>query len=141
MLASRFVVSRLLRGLGDSSLHPQGRPCGRPPAAAVLAPATTQRPPGMRPHPHAGHEPTARRTKEVLPRPSEGQIPVLPGLMQGPIPAGRVLVIEIVLVGPTGTPPPKPCPHTPDPVQHGQPPLLTPTVLSARPTNKNSTET
>jgi len=33
------------------SLHPQGRPCGRPPAAAVLAPAATRRPPEIRPHP------------------------------------------------------------------------------------------
>jgi hypothetical protein len=32
----RSVVSVLLRALGDFSLHPQGRPCGRPPAAAVL---------------------------------------------------------------------------------------------------------
>jgi hypothetical protein len=30
---------RALRALGDSSPHPQGRPCGRPPPAAVLAPA------------------------------------------------------------------------------------------------------
>jgi hypothetical protein len=29
-------VSVLLRGLGDFSIHPQGRPCGRPPPAAVL---------------------------------------------------------------------------------------------------------
>jgi hypothetical protein len=36
MAASRSVVSVLLRELGDFSLHPQGRPCGRPPAAAVL---------------------------------------------------------------------------------------------------------
>ena len=36
MPASRSVVSVLLRALGDFSLHPQGRPCGRPPAAAVL---------------------------------------------------------------------------------------------------------
>jgi hypothetical protein len=36
MPAFRFVVSVLLRALGDFSLHPQGRPCGRPPAAAVL---------------------------------------------------------------------------------------------------------
>jgi hypothetical protein len=36
MLAFRSVVSVLLRALGDFSLHPQGRPCGRPPAAAVL---------------------------------------------------------------------------------------------------------
>jgi hypothetical protein len=36
MPASRSVVSMLLRELGDFSLHPQGRPCGRPPPAAVL---------------------------------------------------------------------------------------------------------
>ena len=33
MPASRSVVSVLVRELGDFSLHPQGRPCGRPPAA------------------------------------------------------------------------------------------------------------
>jgi hypothetical protein len=33
MLAFRSVVSVLLRVLGDFSLHPQDRPCGRPPAA------------------------------------------------------------------------------------------------------------
>ena len=33
MPASRSVVSTLLRELGDFSLHPQGRPCGRPEAA------------------------------------------------------------------------------------------------------------
>jgi hypothetical protein len=44
MLASRSVVSVLLRALGDFSLHPQGRPCGRPPAAAV---------PGRQPAPAA----------------------------------------------------------------------------------------
>jgi Single-strand binding protein family len=32
----RSVVSVLLRALGDVSPHPQGRPCGWPPAAAVL---------------------------------------------------------------------------------------------------------
>jgi hypothetical protein len=36
MPAFRSVVSVLVRSLGDSSLLPQGRPCGRPPAAAVL---------------------------------------------------------------------------------------------------------
>jgi len=36
MLAFRSVVSVLVRALGDFALHPQGRPCGRPPAAAVL---------------------------------------------------------------------------------------------------------
>jgi hypothetical protein len=41
MPASRSVVSVLLRELGDFSLHPQGRPCGRPPAAAVLGRHTT----------------------------------------------------------------------------------------------------
>jgi len=32
MPASRSVVSVLSRALGDVSLHPQGRPCGPPPA-------------------------------------------------------------------------------------------------------------
>jgi hypothetical protein len=43
MPASSSVISVLLRALGDFSLHPQGRPCGRPPAAAVLGrqPTTT----------------------------------------------------------------------------------------------------
>jgi hypothetical protein len=48
----RSVVSVLLRALGDFSLHPQGRPCGRPPTAPVLAPAGHGRPAGglvMRP--------------------------------------------------------------------------------------------
>jgi hypothetical protein len=31
--------------------HPQGRPCGRPPPAAVLGRQATRRPPGSRPHP------------------------------------------------------------------------------------------
>jgi hypothetical protein len=31
------------------SLHPQGRPCGRPPQVAALAPAATRRPPGPAP--------------------------------------------------------------------------------------------
>jgi hypothetical protein len=43
MPASRSVVSVLLRELGDFSLHPQGRPCGRPPQAAALGPAGTVR--------------------------------------------------------------------------------------------------
>ena len=38
MPASRSVVSVLLRGLGDFSIHPQGRPCGRP--AAALRPGS-----------------------------------------------------------------------------------------------------
>jgi hypothetical protein len=41
MPASRSVVSVLVRALGDFSLHPQGRPCGRPPAA--LRPAAARR--------------------------------------------------------------------------------------------------
>jgi hypothetical protein len=36
MPAFRSVVSVLLRALGGFSLHPQGRPCGRPPQAAAL---------------------------------------------------------------------------------------------------------
>ena len=37
----RAVVSVLLRALGDVSLHPQGRPCGRPPAASAGSSTTT----------------------------------------------------------------------------------------------------
>jgi hypothetical protein len=48
MPASRSIVTVLLRELlGDFSLHPQGRPCGRPPAAAVLAPADSMAGLGM----------------------------------------------------------------------------------------------
>ena len=39
-LASRSVVSVLLTEVGDLSLHPQGRPCGRPPVAATLGRAS-----------------------------------------------------------------------------------------------------
>jgi hypothetical protein len=42
MLASRSVVSRLLRGLGDFSLHPQDRPAGgrlRRPSSAGNTPS------------------------------------------------------------------------------------------------------
>jgi hypothetical protein len=42
---------RAVERAGRLSLHPQGRPCGRPPPAAVLAPAATPRPSGHRPHP------------------------------------------------------------------------------------------
>src|SRR5829696_4703518 len=61
----------------------------------------------------------------LLPQPSEGQIPILPGLMQGPIPAGLVLIIEIVLVSPT-TRAPKPGERSSDPAEHGRLPLVCP---------------
>jgi hypothetical protein len=41
---------RAVEGLGDFSLHPQGRPCGRPPAAAVLGRQTLR---SGAPHPQA----------------------------------------------------------------------------------------
>ena len=44
MPAFCFVVAVLVRALGDFSLHPQGRPCGRPTAAAVLGRPTHQVP-------------------------------------------------------------------------------------------------
>jgi hypothetical protein len=120
MLAFRSVVSVLVRALGDFSLHPQGRPCGRPPAAAVLAPAATRREPGNRPHP------PLRRVRSHAPADEgcslaalEGQIPILPGLMQVPIPTGSVPVIEPVLVSPpTTTRTPNPREHSLDLVQH-----------------------
>jgi len=43
MLAFRAVVSVLVSFVWGLSLRTQGRPCGRPPAAAVLTPATTPR--------------------------------------------------------------------------------------------------
>ena len=58
MPASRSVVSVLSRALGDVSLHPQGRPCGRPPAA--LRPGS---------HTTATGEP-ASPSRQVEPKPS-----------------------------------------------------------------------
>jgi hypothetical protein len=49
MPASRSVVSMLLKELGDFSLHPQGRPCGRP--AAALRPGNDTTVTGIRSHP------------------------------------------------------------------------------------------
>jgi hypothetical protein len=46
MPTSRSVVSVLLRRLGDVSRHPQGRPCGRLPPAAVLGRQRPLTPPG-----------------------------------------------------------------------------------------------
>jgi hypothetical protein len=50
-----------------SLLFLQGRPCGRPPAAAVLAPATTRRSPGEQPHPclQAARKPPGRGTSPL----------------------------------------------------------------------------
>jgi hypothetical protein len=49
------TVSPLLALTRSYFLYPSSRPaCGRPPAAAVLAPAATRRAPGYRPHPPAG---------------------------------------------------------------------------------------
>ena len=89
--------------------------CGRPRHGRTREPMSNSR----------EHEATLRRTKDVLPQPSEGQIPILPGLMQGPIPAGLVLIIEIVLVSPT-TRAPKPGERSSDPAEHGRLPRLCP---------------
>jgi hypothetical protein len=67
MPAFRSVVSVLLRALGDFSLHPQGRPCGRPPAAAVLAPAATRRSPWSRLTVKPGQAETAAGGWRVVP--------------------------------------------------------------------------
>jgi hypothetical protein len=110
-------------GVGRPSLHPQGRPCGRPPAALGPGDDTTVT---WVPTPPSTPGGTKLPGKERLPRRSlEGQIAILPGLMQGSIPAGLVLIIELMLRT-TATSAPKPGPHTSDPVQHGQPPLLSP---------------
>ncbi len=63
MPASRSVVSVLVRALGAFSRHPQGRPCGRPPAAAVLAPAATRREPGLPAPRWAGWNQTGHRVE------------------------------------------------------------------------------
>jgi hypothetical protein len=68
-------------------------------------------------------------TEGLFSQPSEGQIPILPRLMHGPIPAGLVLVIEIVLSSPT-TRAPKPGEHSSDPAEHGRLPLLCPPLSS-----------
>ena len=83
-----------------------------------------------------GPESMPRRTKDVLLLLSEGQIPILLGLMQGPIPAGLVLVIEVVLDSPA-TWAPKPGERSFDPAEHAA--YLScapPTVLLARCKNK-----
>jgi hypothetical protein len=64
MLAFRSVVSVLLRALGDFSLHPQGRPCGRPLAAAVLG-RQRRDGQGYRPHPQPRWDEPGRRRKVV----------------------------------------------------------------------------
>ena len=75
-----------------------------------------------------------------LQRVSTGRVPRSPCLSLGPVPTSLVLVVEVVLAGPTITPPPKPPPHRLDPVQHVR--LLShPTVPHARTTNKRSTKT
>jgi hypothetical protein len=73
-----------------------------------------------------------RRAGRSLSQPSEGQIPILPGLMHGPVPAGLVLVIEIVLSSPT-TRAPKPGERSSDPAEHGRLPLLCAVPLSSLP--------
>jgi hypothetical protein len=65
MPAFCFVVAVLVRGLGDFSLHPQGRPCGRPPAAAVL---------GRHPHGDRGGTPQCLSLATL--RPSSNRISV-----------------------------------------------------------------
>src|SRR5829696_332634 len=64
---------------------------------------------------------STRRASPALRRASTGRIPRSPCLSFGPVATGLVLVVEVVLVGPTITPPPKPHPHRLDPVQHARP--------------------
>jgi hypothetical protein len=79
MLAFRSVVSVLLRELGDFSLHPQGRPCGRPPAA--LRPGSDATLTGVPPPPFsaAGTDAAAWSTRRSHPA---------VGATSGPHPAG-----------------------------------------------------
>ena len=64
-----------------------------------------------------------QRRCRALHRVSTGWIPRSPGLRLGPVPAGLVLVVELVVAGPATTSPPQPRPHRLDPVQHARPPL------------------
>jgi hypothetical protein len=143
MPASRSVVSVLLRGLGDFSLHPQGRPCGRPPAALRPGGDTgVTGGTGLTLH-LGGTNPRriSRTTSEAGGR-RRASVALPPGrlnVLLRAIPAGRALVMEPALACPTTTPP-KPRPHRLDPVQHARPPLR-PTVLHARPNNKRSAKT
>jgi hypothetical protein len=91
---------------------------------------TTRRPPGNQPHPPR-HVVRSCARQECSSQPSEGQIPILPGLMHSPKPASVVLIIEIVL-GTTVASAPKPGPQTPELVQHDvQPPRPVPPLSSA----------
>jgi hypothetical protein len=90
---------------------------------------TTRRPSGNQPHPPR-HVVRSCARQGCSSQPSEGQIPILLGLMHSPKPAGLVLIIEIVL-GTTVASAPKPGPETPELVQHDvQPPRpVPPTIL------------
>jgi hypothetical protein len=68
-----------------------------------------------------------RPAEDALPQPLEGQVPVLPGRMQAPIPAGLALVIEIMHDTPT-TRAPQPSERSSDPVEHGRLPLCGPAM-------------
>ena len=65
---------------------------------------------------------TRWRASPALHRVSTGRIPASPGLSLGSVPTGLMLIVEIVLVGPRATSPPKPCPHRLDSAQHGRSP-------------------
>jgi hypothetical protein len=105
--------------------------------------------PGLRAAPTRAHRGTdlkpararshAAPDEGYAPQPSERQIPILPGLMQGPMPAGLTLVIELVLDSPTARAP-KPGKHSSDPAEHGRRPLLClpRTVLLARRKHKTA---
>jgi hypothetical protein len=86
------------------------------PMLSTLTTTRTPEPPkcGLDPVPHDGTPPWLHRV-------STGRIPGSPCLSLGPVPTGLVLVVELVLAGPTITPRPKPRPHRLGPVQHDAP--------------------
>jgi hypothetical protein len=123
MLAFRTVVSMLLRELGDFSLHSQGRPYGRPPAA--LRPGNDVTVTGgagltLRHRRQEGRPPDRLRTSRPVIRAALGCVNVL--LVA--VAAGGALIIRTMLLSPTTARTPEPSKHGPDPVQHdGAPPL------------------
>jgi hypothetical protein len=85
--------------------------------AALGSPTTTRTPKPPKPSldlvPHDGTPPLNRASTRRIPR--------LPCLSLGPVSTGLVQVVELMLAGPTSTPPPTPRPHRLDPVQHDAP--------------------
>jgi hypothetical protein len=135
MLARRTLVMEPVLGTPTTTRTPQ------PPNRSLDLVPHDGTPPSLgSPIESDGAEPAAGAgCSRALHRVSTGRVPRSPGLRLGPVPAGLVLIVELVVAGLTTTPPPQPCPHRLDPVQHARPPL-TPTVLHASTNDKRSTK-